>query len=83
VVGCGSRGRQLVTLKDAAGYIMKLPKTEQSLPEWQTAVACLIGAAEGHDFPMHAHRRHEGALNCRKRDPPTLPRRKRSKSSRP
>jgi hypothetical protein len=47
-------GRQLVTLKDTADYIMTLPKTDQSLPEWQTASACLIGAAEGRDFLMHA-----------------------------
>jgi hypothetical protein len=40
------RGRQLVTLEDAATYIMKLPKAEQDLPEWQAA-ACLIGTAEG------------------------------------
>jgi hypothetical protein len=33
------RGRQLVTLKDAARYIQKLPKAEQQLEEWQTAVA--------------------------------------------
>jgi hypothetical protein len=38
------RGRQLVTLADAADYIMKLPKAEQNLEEWQTAVRCLIGA---------------------------------------
>jgi hypothetical protein len=48
------RGRQLITLEDAAGYIMKLPKAEQDLPEWQTATDCLIGAAEGRDFLMHA-----------------------------
>jgi hypothetical protein len=47
-------GRQLVTLQDAADYIMKLPKGEQQLEEWQTAVACLIGAAEGRDFVMHS-----------------------------
>jgi hypothetical protein len=29
------RGRQLVTLKDAAEYIMKLPARPQ--PEWQSA----------------------------------------------
>jgi hypothetical protein len=46
--------RQLITLKDAAGYIMKLPKAEQDLEEWQTATGCLIGAAEGRDFLMHA-----------------------------
>ena len=48
------KGRQLVTLKDAAYYIVKLPKAEQNLEEWQTAIACLIGAAEGCDFIMHA-----------------------------
>jgi hypothetical protein len=36
-----------VTPRDAADYIMKLLKAEQDLAEWQTAVACLIGAAEG------------------------------------
>ncbi len=50
------RGRQLVTLEDAAAYVMKLPKAEQDLEEWQAAVACLIGAAEGRDFLMHARR---------------------------
>jgi hypothetical protein len=58
------RGRELVTLKDAAAYIIKLPKAEQDLPEWQTAVACLIGAAEGRDFLMHAHIGGLRALNC-------------------
>ena len=48
------RGRQLVILKDAADYVMKLPKAEQNLEEWQTAIACLVGAAEGRDFLMHA-----------------------------
>jgi hypothetical protein len=33
---------------------MKLPKAEQDAREWQTAVHCLIGAAEGRDFMMHA-----------------------------
>jgi hypothetical protein len=46
--------RQLVTLKDAADYIVKLPKAEQQLDEWQTAIERLIGAAEGRDFLMHA-----------------------------
>jgi hypothetical protein len=31
------RCRQLVTLKDAAEYIQKLPKPEQDLKEWQAA----------------------------------------------
>jgi hypothetical protein len=29
------KGRQLVTLKDAARYIQKLPKAEQQIEEWQ------------------------------------------------
>jgi hypothetical protein len=36
------RGRQLVTLQDAAEYIMKLPKAEQNLEEWQAATEALI-----------------------------------------
>jgi hypothetical protein len=48
------RGRQLATLKDAADFIMKLPKAEQELPEWQLATSCLIQAAEGRGPLMHA-----------------------------
>jgi len=36
------RGRQLVTLKDAANYIQKLSKAEQDLKEWQAAVEALL-----------------------------------------
>jgi hypothetical protein len=61
--------RKMLTLKDAAAYIMKLPKAEQNLEEWQTAIGCLIGAAEGprlHD--ARAHRRHEGIEPKRRTD---------------
>jgi hypothetical protein len=34
------------TLEDAAGYIMKLPKAERDLPEWQAAGEALMMAAE-------------------------------------
>jgi hypothetical protein len=57
------RGRQLVTLKDAADYIMKLPKTEQHLKEWQAATEALIMAAEGRGPLMHAHIGMLKALN--------------------
>jgi hypothetical protein len=40
------RGRQLVTLQDAATYITKLPKAEPEAPEWQAAMECLILVAE-------------------------------------
>ena len=45
------RGRQLVTLEDAARYIQKLPKAEQQIEEWQTAVEVLILVAESSDGP--------------------------------
>ena len=37
-----ANGCQLVTLKDAADYIMKLPKKESELSEWQTAIEVLV-----------------------------------------
>jgi hypothetical protein len=48
------RGRQLVTLKDAAAYIMKLPKAEQHLEEWQAATEALLMAADDRGQLMHA-----------------------------
>jgi hypothetical protein len=45
------RGRQLVTLEDAARYIQKLPKAEQRIEEWQTAVEVLILVAESNGGP--------------------------------
>jgi hypothetical protein len=46
--------RQLVTLKDAADYITKLPKTEQHHPAWQAAVEGLILVAETDGRTMFA-----------------------------
>jgi hypothetical protein len=40
------RGRQLVTLKDAAEYIQKLPEAEQLLEAWQAAVEALLLVVE-------------------------------------
>src|SRR4030081_1692310 len=36
------KGRQLVTLKDAGSYIIKLPKPEHLAAEWQAAMEALI-----------------------------------------
>ena len=47
-------GRQLITLEDAAGDIMKLPKAEQNLGEWQAAIECLILVAEKNGPTMMA-----------------------------
>jgi hypothetical protein len=40
------KGRPIVTLKDAAAYILKLPKSAQQSPEWQAAGEAVIMAAE-------------------------------------
>ena len=47
-------GRELLTLEDAAGYIVKLSRAQQKLAHWKTATRILIQAAEGRDFLMHA-----------------------------
>jgi hypothetical protein len=44
------RGRQFVTLEDAARYIQKLAKAEQQLAEWQTAVEAMLLFALKDDF---------------------------------
>jgi len=43
-------GRKLVTLRDAALYVNKLPKAEHDAEEWQAAMEALILVAE-HDGP--------------------------------
>ena len=40
-------GRKLLTLKDAADYITKLPKKESDLPEWQAAIEALMLCSRG------------------------------------
>ena len=37
----------LLTLKDAADYITKLPQKESDLPEWQTAIEVLMLCSRG------------------------------------
>jgi hypothetical protein len=46
-------GQNLVSLKDAATYITRLPKKESALPEWQTAIEVLMLCSRGGD-PMMA-----------------------------
>jgi hypothetical protein len=47
-------GKPLTTLKDAARYIQKLPKAEHDKLHWQTAIECLIMAAENRGPLLHA-----------------------------
>jgi hypothetical protein len=46
------KGKPLVTLRDAATYITKLPKAEHDAPEWQADDVC-------------AHRRHSSVEPAR------------------
>ena len=56
-------GRQLVTLKDAAKYIQKLPNAEQHLEEWQAAVEALLLVVELNGLTMMARIGMLRALN--------------------
>lgn len=75
-------GRRLVTLKDAAAYIQKLPKAEHGEPHWQTATEVLIMAAEGKGPVMHARIGMLQAINHGKPAPEREPRRKAVKAYR-
>jgi hypothetical protein len=45
-----AKGKELVTLRDAALYITKLPKAEHDAEPWQAAMEALLLVAE-HDGP--------------------------------
>jgi hypothetical protein len=49
------KGKAIVTFKDAAAYILKLPKSKQQSPEWQAAGEAVIMAAEHRGPLLHAH----------------------------
>jgi hypothetical protein len=42
-----AKGKELVTLRDAALYITKLPKAEHEAEEWQAAIEALMLVARG------------------------------------
>jgi hypothetical protein len=67
-------------LEDAALYIQKLPKKEQDLPHWQTAILTLINTAEGRDFLFHANAAMLEALHHGNAAQATAPRRKATKA---
>jgi hypothetical protein len=46
---------KLITLRDAANYIVKLPKAEQQAPQWQAAAEVLMLIGERGGDPMMAH----------------------------
>ncbi|TQF31390.1 hypothetical protein [Bradyrhizobium sp. UNPA324] len=60
-----SSKRTLLTLQDAADYIMQLPEDSQHEAHWQTAVETLINAAEtGGGWLMFARIAMLRALNA-------------------
>jgi hypothetical protein len=75
-------GRKLVTLRDAALYITKLPKAEHDADEWQAAMQALLLVAE-HDGPtMFARIGVMRALHRHQAKAAAAPRRKRAKAYR-
>jgi hypothetical protein len=55
--------KPLVTLRDAATYITKLPKAEHDTPEWQAAMEALLLVAEHNGPTMFARIGVMRALN--------------------
>jgi hypothetical protein len=61
-----TEGKPIVTLQDAAGFILKLSKAEQSKPHWQAAAEAVIMAAGDRGPLMHADIGMKRALNAGK-----------------
>jgi hypothetical protein len=64
-----TKGKPILTLKDAADYILQLPKREAESDHWQLALHCLIEAAEDREPLMHARIGMLRALNFGKPAP--------------
>jgi hypothetical protein len=67
-------GEPLITLRDAAEFILRLPAAEQRRPEWQAAIEVVIMAAEDRGPLLHARIGMLRALNRDKPAPPRPPR---------
>ena len=76
------KGKKLVTLRDAATYIMKLPKAEHDAEEWRAAMEALLLVAESDGPTMFARIGMMLALRRHKPKPASAPRRKRAKTYR-
>lgn len=70
------------TLRAAAIYITKLPKSEQSKPHWQFAVEMLLKASEHDAYIMFARMAMLKAIHHGKPEKPREPRRKAVKAYR-
>ena len=61
-----TKGKLIVTLQDAAQFILKLPKAEQNRPHWQAAAEAVIMATEDRGPLMDADIGMKWALNAGK-----------------
>jgi hypothetical protein len=74
------KGKPLVTLRDAANYITKLPKALHQAPEWLTATQALLLVVERNGDAMLAHIAVMKALHRHEPKAAPTPRRKRAKA---
>ncbi len=74
--------KPLVTLRDAALYVTKLPKAEQQAPQWQAAAEVLMLIGEHGGDSMMAHIAMTRALQRHKQKAAPAPRRKRAQTYR-
>ena len=74
------KGKKLVTLRDAALYVTKLPQAEHDAEEWQTAMEALLPVAESDGPTIFARIGMMRALNRRKPEAVPTSRRKRAKA---
>jgi hypothetical protein len=56
-------GKNLITLRDAALYITKLPKVQHDIPEWQAAMEALLLVVDHNGPTMFARIGIMKALN--------------------
>jgi hypothetical protein len=73
------RRKPLVTLRDAAQYIIGLPKAERELPQWETAIEVLMLVGEHGGDPMLPHIAMMKALHRDRPRAASAPRRKAAK----
>lgn len=75
------RGRRLVTVRDAANYIARLPARERAAAHWQPAALLLRLIGEDHGCVFFARLAVLHGLRCGAGDaPPIAPRRKRARA---
>jgi hypothetical protein len=68
-----AKGNALRTLRDAANHIIALPARESAKDHWQTAMACLLSAAEKNGLVMLARIAVVQALRAAKPVSPQTP----------